>query len=278
MKISYKEALEVQTSYSAKGNQSKYHIDNKWIKIDYLGYEAAAEYICSKILKHSNIENYVQYKIDNIEIERRTEVISQKIGCISDNFLNNGVELITLSQLLDKHNISFDKLIKGGTKEGIQNVVNFVEDKLHIENYGKYLTALLEFDALTLNEDRHINNIIFLCKDGQYIPGPFFDNGAAFLSDTSQDYPLDANPREMMRHVKAKPFSTSFEKQVTACHELYGKQLKIKDFPIENSLQEVNKYYDNRISRRINTIYQIQKERYKELIEEKKIKTIEYER
>lgn len=266
MKISYQTALEIQTGHSSKGNQHKYHINDEWIKLDYLGYESASEYLCSELLKDSNVKNYVSYSIENIELERRTETISNKIGCLSKNFLESGAELITLDKLFNQYNTSFQSLTKNkSVKDSIKSVVDFIEDKTGIVNYGKYLTSLLEFDALILNEDRHINNIIFLYKDSKFTPGPIFDNGAAYLSDTEQDYPLNESARTLIKYVNAKPFSNSFEKQVNACHELYGKQLTIQDKDITPYISKIDSFYGNIISRRINLIYTLQKDKYKDM-------------
>ena len=62
-----KEKIENHTS---KGNQPKWHIDNKWYKADHMGYEALAEYIISKLLLKSNVENFVEYQLIKIEYDR----------------------------------------------------------------------------------------------------------------------------------------------------------------------------------------------------------------
>ena len=60
----------------------------------------------------------------------------------------------------------------------IRITMDFVRS-LNISGADRYLTALIEFDALILNEDRHTNNICFIRRqDGLHI-GPVFDNGCS---------------------------------------------------------------------------------------------------
>lgn len=66
----------------SKGNQPKFEQNGYWYKQDYLGYEGASEYVASEILKHSNISNYVEYKMCPVEIDGKIEK-----GCVSSNFL-----------------------------------------------------------------------------------------------------------------------------------------------------------------------------------------------
>ena len=57
----------------SKGNQTKYKKDNKWYKIDHLGYEAAAEVATAEILSQSDTAYpFVKYDLENIEISTRT--------------------------------------------------------------------------------------------------------------------------------------------------------------------------------------------------------------
>lgn len=74
-----------------------------------------------------------------------------------------------------------------------------------------------------------MHNVAVIRKtDGTYRLMPLFDNGAAFCSDTTKDYPLTMPVNTCIRNVKAKPFNTIFKKQVAACRELYGSHLKVE--------------------------------------------------
>jgi len=114
------------------------------------------------------------------------------------------------------------------TKYRIKTVVDFMLEKTGALNFGQWLTCLMEFDALILNEDRHLHNVAVIRKaDGKYRLIPLFDNGAAFCSDTTKDYPLSMPVQACIRNVKAKPFNTNSKTQISACRELYGDQLKV---------------------------------------------------
>ena len=61
--------------------------------------------------------------------------------------------------------------------ERIQYMVTQVEEITKIENFGAYLTAMLEIDAFFMNEDRHTNNIAVIYNEEtqKYELSPFFD-------------------------------------------------------------------------------------------------------
>lgn len=48
---------------SSKGNQVKVFKNGFWYKDDYLGYEGAAECVVSRLLKYSNIIDFVEYDV-----------------------------------------------------------------------------------------------------------------------------------------------------------------------------------------------------------------------
>lgn len=79
---------------STKGNQKKWKKDNYWFKADGLGNESLSEYIVSSLLKYTNVNNYVDYDIVNINYHNKL-----MIGCRSKNISNNG-QIITLKKLL----------------------------------------------------------------------------------------------------------------------------------------------------------------------------------
>ena len=265
--IRYQDA-KLANKTSSKGNQGKYCINNEWIKTDNLGYEAAAEYLASEILNCSNIENYVSYSIEKIQIENQNGFFRNTTGCISKHFLKPDEEIITLDKFFKQVlNTTFEKEIKGKpTKEAISHVVDLIEKNTGISNFGQYLTSMFEFDAFILNEDRHAHNIALIYKNGDYFPAPIFDNGASFLSDTTQEYPMDEKTNKLISCVKAKPFNSSFEKQVKACQELYGPQISIKLPNISKQINTIKMHYGERIADRIEHIYNIQIQKNKELL------------
>ena len=58
VKLSEKEIIE-SANHSSKGNQPKWCVDGIWYKADHMGYEGLAEVVISRLLKKTNITNFV---------------------------------------------------------------------------------------------------------------------------------------------------------------------------------------------------------------------------
>jgi len=219
----------LETETSSKGNQVKWSKDGLWVKADFLGYEGLSECLASWVAANTNIGNFApitKYHTCNLLM---VESKSPHNGCYSINFLGKDESCITLGRLLETEvqgdcKKRFDKL---STKDKISTIVDIVSDITNIPNFGEWLTCLLEFDSLILNEDRHFFNIAVIATNSGYRIMNLFDSGAAFCSDTQKDYPLTIPTHICIRNVKSKPFSTDFKKQVNACRELYGTQLRV---------------------------------------------------
>ncbi len=255
---------------NTNGNQYKIKSDNMWFKADYLGYEGVSEMIASLIAKHSNIGDYVKYQIKTVTDEYDGRIFR---GCISKDFLpNKNCKIITSLELFKQYKgIDIYKETQNmSAKDRIKYFVDGIEEITGIKIYGPYLTKMLEFDAFVLNEDRHFNNIAFLYDSEmeKFSLTPLFDNGAAFMSDTSMDYKIGGNTRGMISKVKAKPFSTDFDKQVKAAESLYGKQLQIdKNNQIPFWTKEtIIEYYGEEVLNRIEYTINHQKQKYPEFL------------
>ena len=249
----------------SKGNQTKYRINDTWYKEDYLGYEGASEFLCSQILEHSNISDYIPYTIEVISCNEH-----QVLGCGSRHFLKENEALYTLNDIwnLSKDKPFYKYIENLSTSNRIQEVVSFIENELHIPNAGEVITLMLELDAFTLNEDRHANNIAFIeGVDGTKRFAPIFDNGASFLSDTT-NYSASQSVRRIIPSVKAKPFNTSFDKQVKACEQLYGKQINLYDFDMTNAFDTIESNYGTLIARHMKLCYDLQRSKYSDYFRE----------
>lgn len=241
-----------------KGNQAKMHIGDNWYKLDYLGYEGASEYAVSEILKKSNIYEFVEYDMENVEYNG-----IKSHGCLSKNFLNKGEEVVTLEDMIEEETglRGIDYLEGIPVDKKIRLVVNLVERVTGLDKFGEYLTTLLELDKLVLNEDRHFHNIAFVRnEDGQYKYCPIFDNGGSFLSDTHLDYSLDSSIAKNLAKVKAKPFSDSFDEQVSAAESLYGKQFQVAPGKLlpDTVINKIESVYGEDVATRIAVVAQIQ--------------------
>ncbi|MBR2028867.1 MAG: hypothetical protein IKA10_07790 [Oscillospiraceae bacterium] len=215
---------------SSKGNQEKwYNAENdSWYKLDKVGFEAMAEAVASEILiKHSNIETELGYRVVPYFIETVDVHRKERIACASPNFLADGQSIQTAYHILkrvlgaDYQNI----LAQESTiQKRLALIVDTVEKSTGLTGFGKYLTLLFEVDALIANEDRHLNNIAVLEHNGSYDYCPVFDNGEGFMLDNIK-YPFDISTLSMTKNLRAKPFECRFGKLLTVARELYGPQL-----------------------------------------------------
>lgn len=253
IKLSENEIIE-SANHSSKGNQPKWFINGIWYKADHMGYEGLAEIVVSKLLKKTNITNFVEYYPVKIEYGYHN-----RNGCYSRNFLKNGYELIPLERLHRLYkNVGLSKKLQDldNPKDRIINTVNFVESVTDIKNFGEYLAKMVEIDAFFLNEDRHTNNIALIRNPdtNEFFLCPYFDQGLSLLSDLD-DFWLDGDTDKHMLRVTAKPFGT-FKTQLSAMRELYGRQLEI-DFGeeyVDTVLDELSEYYNQEIINRVKHI------------------------
>lgn len=217
---------------SSKGNQEKWLENGRWYKLDQFGYEALAEAFSSMLLEHSNLErdtpfSFVRYRMERIYVHGR-----ERTGCSSESFLRPGESIITLAHLYRR---CLDKPLKDvlsrltSDRKRIAYLAEMTAELTGLERFPDYLTALFEADALVLNDDRHLNNIAVLEREGGYGYCPIFDNGAGFLSNVHLA-PMDIAPGGLIPTVKARPFHTTFNRQVITARRLYGRQLQIPRF------------------------------------------------
>ena len=151
-------------------------------------------------------------------------------------------------------------------KKRIQYLVDKTREYTGLLDFDKYVTLLFEIDSLFLNDDRHLNNIAVLEKNGKYDYCPIFDNGAALLSNV-RTLPMDIEPKGLMKNLLARPFNMTFNRELKTTQALYGKVLNIPKFGRAEILEKLNsllEYYPKRdryyISERvIQTIIERQK-------------------
>lgn len=197
----------VMVSGSSIGTQKKYYDKGYWYKQNRTGYEGRSEYLASKVLSCSDIDEYVEYeccKINGID------------GCRSCNFLKDGESYISLQRLYDIYHggqLSERVRLYDHVSERMEFVTEFVENTVGI-NIKEYLGKLLTFDMLILNVDRHFNNlgIVVNGKKQNYRPAPVFDNGNSLLSDINR-YPYDDSIEENIGKVIGQPFCANLEHQ-----------------------------------------------------------------
>jgi len=222
----FEQDIKTNDRQSSKGNQLKWENNNIWYKADYTGYEGLSEYVISHLLSFTNLKEneYVIYK--PVEIKYKSKIYR---GVSSENFLNDGWEIITLERLFKNY---YGKSLHESIwtihdpKERLKFIVDVVEKITGLKEFGKYMNILLTIDCLFLNEDRHTHNIAVLNKNKEYAYCPIFDNGAGLLSDITMDYPFGEDIYKQIDSVKSKTISLNFEDQMEVSEQLYGMNLK----------------------------------------------------
>jgi len=235
---------------SSKGNQEKWQDGGRWYKLDQFGYEGLAETVISHLLEHSSIETDTPFRFVRYRMERMNVHGRDRNGCSSEDFLRPGESIITLSHLFKREGFNLkDTLTRlSSDKKRIAWLAEEAAALTGLEQFPQYLTLLFEVDALFLNDDRHLNNIAVLEKGGRFDYCPIFDNGAGLLSNV-QMAPMDIDPAALIRSAKARPFNTTFNRQVIHVRNLYGPQLHIPRFTekeLRLELEEPLNYYAQR--------------------------------
>ncbi|WP_026516503.1 hypothetical protein [Butyrivibrio sp. MC2021] len=249
---------------SSKGNQLKFERDGIWYKADNMGYEGLSEYVVANLLKHSDLaaDEFAGYELEEIEYNG---IIYP--GCKSCDF-TEGWKLITLERLFKTFfGKSLNKMIYSieDHSERLRQLVYQVERVTGIENFGLYMNKILTIDALFLNEDRHTHNIAVMMNDKkEFRLCPIFDNGAALLSDTKMDYPLDRDCFTYIDKVKAATFCDSFEEQLEISEKLFGQCIHFSyDEKTAKTIIDAAAIYDEEVKKRVFDVIMQMRRKYK---------------
>lgn len=217
---------------SSKGNQEKWLDHGKWYKLDQFGYEALAEVFTSMLLECSNIEKETPFTFTRYQMERLQVHSRERTGCSSDDFLKAGESIVTLSHLFKQHigKPLSDELERfNSDKKRMAYLAEATAEITGLREFPQYLTSLFEIDALVLNDDRHLNNIAVIVKNGKFSYCPIFDQGAGLLSNMMYS-PMHIIPKTLIAEAKARPFNTTFNRQIRTMQGMYGKQLSLPHF------------------------------------------------
>ena len=255
---------------SSKGNQEKWLDNARWYKLDQFGYEALAETFTSLLLEHSNIEALTPFIFTRYQMERLYVHGRERTGCSSENFLKPGQAIVTLSHLFRQylgHPLHEELERLSSDKKRIAYLAEETAAITGLQAFPEYLTLLFEIDALVLNDDRHLNNIAVIEQGGHYDYCPIFDQGAGLLSNTMVAS-MEIEPAALIREARARPFRTTFNRQLHTIQGLYGKQLRMPRFTrddLEQQARPLLEYYPARdrgliLDRVCETILSRQKE------------------
>lgn len=217
---------------SSKGNQEKWLEQGRWYKLDQFGYEALAETFTSMLLEYSNIERDTPFTFTRYQMERLRVHGRERTGCSSDNFLGASESIVTVSHLFKQYlgGPLADTLSRlSSDKKRMACLAETAAEITGLDKFPQYLTLLFEIDALVLNDDRHLNNIAVIAKDGKFDYCPIFDQGAGLLSNMMYS-PMHIIPKTLIADARACPFHTTFNRQIRTMQGMYGKQLYLPRF------------------------------------------------
>ncbi len=257
------------SGHSSKGNQLKWKAGDYWYKADYMGYEGLAEVVVSRLLRSSNRKDmeFVRYEPAQILYGNRWYA-----GCKSRSFLAEGEDLITAEHLIRQftgRSAAEEMARLTSVGERISYLAENVMEITGLKDFGAYLAAVLEIDAVFLNEDRHTNNIavIYDAEKDSYRLCPLFDHGLSLFSDTSVDFPLEMNWEECRRIIKAKPFSVDFDEQTDEADLLYRKQMRFYfgEKEIREALDGLEELYESQALHRVEDVLLWQRRKYRDL-------------
>ena len=263
----FEQNIRTNERQSSKGNQLKWLNNGTWYKADYTGYEGLAEYVISGLLFHSNLkpEEYVAYQTEEIYYRQ-----TRYRACKCPNFLPDNWKLITLERLFQSiYGKSLNKAIYSinDHTDRMRFLVNQTIRITNLKDFGTYMSKLMTIDALFLNEDRHTHNIaVLLDNAGTYYYCPIFDNGAALLSDTTMDYPMNAGLNELLEKPKAKTISQDFDEQLDIAEKLYGQHMKFSYHIAEiDAILSEELYYPDDMKQRVRDLIMMQRRKYQYL-------------
>lgn len=242
---------------SSQGNQRKFQDNGIFYKEDYRGYEGLSEVLASQLAAHTTLIQYgvTKYFPCSLAINNQSSVY-----CYSYSFNPNKYRELTLYKILISY---FNTDLKGiyeiyeETYDTLTlSFFDFVRELLlSLYDYDilPWMTQLLKFDWLILNEDRHFRNISFFLAGGELTPAPLFDNGDSLLSDLIC-YPLSMPVDECLSKVTAKPFKSSFDVQVKEIEEYGAPRLKFLSNHVELCTSDLSKFYSQEVILRAKSV------------------------
>ena len=133
----------------------------------------------------------------------------------------------------------------------IEYTLDFFRKHLKLDIF-KYLQNTFQLDMITLNEDRHFNNlaVIYDSVHDKYITAPIFDNGKSLLNG-NRSYRSAFSIEENVKKVIALPFSGSHKKMF----DYFGKGFSLDvDSALKWLESEVQSLYRDILIYQLNTL------------------------
>lgn len=231
-------------SLGSRGNQPKWFDGNFWYKADNCGYEGLAEYICSELLRASNIKSYASYTPVLI-----TEIESAKEfkGCKSPDFGTIITGEVILLNLPEKYNVFLNPC--GSLKKDIFTFCDGIKKVFGVDITSELL-AMLQFDLIVGNEDRILRNFGLKQLDNKYCFAPLFDHGISLLADITT-----SERHENIEDVVYQPFN--YRRDHGSALEALNIQPLIIDLDkFERHISSIPVYDKSTVNRALNVLRQ----------------------
>lgn len=196
----------VDINGTSEGTQRKYFKFGYWYKEDREGNEGLAEYLVANFLTFTDLQpdEYVLYEHG---------LINGRSDCRSKNFLSGNENFITFYRLyFSEFGKNLAEVLAQMTtmEERIEYTINTIKTLSGVD-VTNYLRKIFTLDLITLNEDRHLNNLGLIECDGNFSKAPIFDNGKSLLT-TNVSVNWHFSIEDNVKRVIARPFSGSHKK------------------------------------------------------------------
>lgn len=202
-------------------------------------YECETECVCSELALLLGMVDVVRYRLDKLNIKNNTGVVEKSYKvCVSADFVKSGayssisslIPNIFLSSGVDKYN----------------KVIAYLNQDLRLQ-----LDSILLFDAVVLNNDRHLRNIGILNKTIM----PLFDNGNSLFYDKSLDF-ITKVLKTNLDYQPCKPFYSTFDNQLKLIGRTYLTAInKVEVYRV------VNTYFSGKRAKLLNKLLVMRLER-----------------
>lgn len=255
------------TINSLDGAQQKWQSGERYYKIDKYGYESLAEMLVSEleeyIVDFPHVNYYHELKVVNDEQVR---------VCWSENCKNDDEVEYTFYDILKKSGSWYGLQSLSG-KDALKYVIEVVDKFIGYEGTRHYLSRIFFLDAITLNGDKHLNNLSALVsRDGSIRFFPVMDNGLSLLANTTE-YPLNLDLKSAMSLVVCQPFTSSFDRQCGYLRDCKKLQIRYNVFldRINTALNNPKDYlyYGKPVFERMCKILQIRLKRLEGVVWER---------
>ncbi len=216
-------------------NGTKVYIKSSSSIRGHFNYECEAECISCILADLLGMKYVVHYKLDRLYLHK-----GDKRGikvCVSEDFIGNG-SYATVNSLVPNASLYT------GVDKYNMIIKSFPSLRLHLD-------TMLVFDAIILNNDRHLRNIGVL--NGSIIP--LFDNGNSMFYDKTVDY-IGKVLKTSLDYQPCKPFYSTFGKQLTLVGRHYLRPVnKVQVYKV------VNTYLDGSRAKLVNKMLVMRLER-----------------